>query len=281
MQEKSLESLSAMMDSEVQEFELRRVVELTTEDQELKDKWLRYHLAQDVMKGQSVHVASGIDLVGRVSAALESEPNYSASPIKTSEQQVSNVQPLKANSQWWKPAASMAVAASVTAVVLMVSGQFSTPSVTGPIVDLASVPKANAGFPQSRFGNELSTVSAAAVKTPSAETAFGMKQYIQQHIDLSYPKAASWQANWLPAGYDQVKHNVSSAAEVLLFTNGTATLSINIEKLGTQMVSQGVVSSNELIALGVRAKESFITVIGAVSLQEASKIAASIGPVGK
>ena len=275
MYQKSLEPLSAMMDGEIEEFELRRVIERTANDEELKAKWLRYHLAQDIIKGRSVNLSAKIDLVSRVSSALEDEPSYHKTSI--AEARSSGKSELESGKTlWWKPMASMAVAASVTAAVLLGSQQFS--AVEGMPAELASHSALNSGFPQGQYNSNLSTVSASsqAVAPQVVRTAYGMGQYIQQHRDMTYAKAAAWQVNWLPQGFAKIEHRVTATAEILLFSNGEKNVSINIEPLGAQVASQGMINSDELLAFGVRAKNSFITVVGPVSQDVAAKIAASV-----
>jgi len=273
MQDKSLEAVSAMMDGEIEEFELRRVIERSGEDKALSDKWQRYHLAQDVMRGQAVDVAANTSFVSAISAAIDSEPTYNASAIAHSEQEIV-VKAEPTQSQWWKPAASMAVAASVTAVVLLGSGvSFQDDSV--PAFDLAGVPTGNAGFPQGKFGDNLATVS---VNSGSANHGFSMGPYVQQHIELTSAKMSDWQASWLPNGYHQVGRNVNGQSQVLLYSNGTNDVSISIEPLSAQMVPQSVSTANKLLALAIRSNERFVTVVGPLSVDVASKIAASVEP---
>lgn len=270
MYDKSLEPMSAMMDGEIEEFELRRVIERTSNEQALKDKWQRYHLAQDVMQGRDVQVTGSIDLVSRVSAALESEPSFSSTAIASSD--VKSGPTTTSDKQWWKPMASMAVAASVTAVVLLGAQQYNVdPLINAP----ASVASNQAdALPQSRYGNELATVSVNA--SAKVRSAYGMEQYIEKHQDLTNAKAASWTVNWLPAGYKEVEHRVSSGSEVVLYSNGDKAVSVNIEPLGTQVASQGEFGIDNLLAYGVRSGKSFITVVGQVSSTQAAKIANSI-----
>ena len=281
MYDKSLEPISAMMDGEIEEFELRRAIERTSSDQALADKWNRYHLAQDVMKGRDVQISGSVDLVSRVSKALENEPTFSSAAIATAEKeeklQSSVAEPASAN-QWWKPVASMAVAASVTAVVLLGAQQYSQDPTTQLASEYAQVSLGADDFPKSKFGSELSTVSVnqSALKGKKVQSAYGMEQYIQRHRDLATKKAANWQVTWLPQGYQQIEHRVGSQSEVMLFSNGVSAVSVNVEPLGVQVASQGVHTQDNLLALGVRADKKFITVVGDISAKQATKIAASV-----
>ncbi|MEM5527810.1 MucB/RseB C-terminal domain-containing protein [Gammaproteobacteria bacterium AS21] len=280
MHDKSLESISAMMDGEVEGFVLRRAIERTASDTELKDKWHRYHLAQDIMQSRDVELSvkgKKIDLVASVSAALEDEPVYSSANIEKSEQKIASVQTKQANT-WWKPVASMAVAASVTAVVLLGSGQFTTSPVDSSVNTFASAQSVDDAMPASRFGNQLSTVSATArdAQPNSLRAAHGMEQYIQTHNDLAYSGEGQWQVNWMPEGFAKVKESITRGAEVLLYQKGESTISINIESIGTQASTHGVLSANDLLAYGVNVNDKFVTVVGKLSAQDAAKIAASV-----
>uniref|UniRef100_UPI003562968C sigma-E factor negative regulatory protein n=1 Tax=Neptunomonas sp. TaxID=1971898 RepID=UPI003562968C len=118
-------SLSAAMDGEVSSFELRRVLARIQDKKGLDceqflNKWQRYHLAQQAIHGEGINQqAVNIDLVSRVSAALESEkvqPAVQSPAAKTPEDTEQHA--------WWKPVVSMAMAASVTAVVILGGQQF-------------------------------------------------------------------------------------------------------------------------------------------------------------
>ncbi len=52
MSEQLKESLSAVMDGEADEFEIRRVLNETADDPELRGVWERYHLVRSVMRGE-------------------------------------------------------------------------------------------------------------------------------------------------------------------------------------------------------------------------------------
>ena len=60
MSEKLRESLSATMDGEADEFELRRVLDEMQKDVGLREVWSRYHIAGMLMRGERVHFSSDI-----------------------------------------------------------------------------------------------------------------------------------------------------------------------------------------------------------------------------
>ena len=98
------QALSAMLDDEAQELELRRVLRDMDRDPELSYSWYRLQLTRAVLRGESVQPAAGF--AASVRAAIDDEPEL---------RQVTT-------SSWRRSLGSFAVAASVAAVVI-VGGQ--------------------------------------------------------------------------------------------------------------------------------------------------------------
>jgi sigma-E factor negative regulatory protein RseA len=96
------ESLSVLMDGEASELDLARVLK-NSADSELRSSWARYHLVRQVMSEGSAR-APQLDLSSRVMAALEIEPE---------------IKPVARWHDFLRPVASVAVAASVFASVLV------------------------------------------------------------------------------------------------------------------------------------------------------------------
>ncbi|PRY66047.1 RseA-like anti sigma(E) protein [Vreelandella songnenensis] len=73
MSQNTRESLSALMDSESDELELRRVLKALPNDADAADRWRRYHLARSMMqREQGVDVS--VDLSAGIMARLQDEP---------------------------------------------------------------------------------------------------------------------------------------------------------------------------------------------------------------
>lgn len=98
------ESMSAVMDGEAGELELRRVLAAAGEDAQARARWARYQLARDVMHRQSV--LPGLDLSAAVAAAIDAEPAAAAAPVAAP------------RARGWQRLGRFAVAASVTLAVL-------------------------------------------------------------------------------------------------------------------------------------------------------------------
>lgn len=67
------ESLSALMDNEAEELELRRILKQMPHDRELRDAWRRYHLLSASLHQES-HTRPSVDLLDGIHAALREEP---------------------------------------------------------------------------------------------------------------------------------------------------------------------------------------------------------------
>ena len=113
-EDRDREALSALMDGEAQELELRRTLEALAGDGSLRHRWQRQHLARDALHGQSGSHAD-IDISKGVLQALETGKPMSRNPL-------------------W----SMAVAASVTFAVVMGGQQLLLPSTAGSSVPVVS-----------------------------------------------------------------------------------------------------------------------------------------------
>ena len=108
MNDQIRESLSALMDGEANELELERVLK-HSDDEQLRETWARYHLASGALQSGTLQPSS-IDVSERVMAAISDEPEL-------------DIKPVARWSNFLRPAASFAVAASVFATVL-VGSQF-------------------------------------------------------------------------------------------------------------------------------------------------------------
>ena len=92
------EAMSALLDGEVTEFELARLLKESEQSAELRDYWIRQSRYRDSVKGAGGYGA--IDVSQGVRAAITQEPKRTANPL-----------------------VSMAVAATVTIAVVLVGQQ--------------------------------------------------------------------------------------------------------------------------------------------------------------
>ncbi|MDQ7915131.1 RseA family anti-sigma factor [Pseudomonas sp. 102515] len=102
-----LESLSAVMDNEADEFETRRVIAEVSKDPELRATWSRYAMVSAVIRGEPM--LPNLDIAKGVTATLERDEVAAvpAAPVAA-----------QASKGRWSSLGRVAVAASVTFAVL-------------------------------------------------------------------------------------------------------------------------------------------------------------------
>ncbi|WP_293267199.1 MucB/RseB C-terminal domain-containing protein [Neptunomonas sp.] len=278
------ESLSAAMDGEVSSFELRRMLARIEDGQSTKksgpslDKWQRYHLAQNVMHGIKIDQETvSVDLVSTLRTALKDEELQSDHVALKSD--VINT----SHNAWWKPLASVAMAASVTAVVILGGQQFMQDEDT-TLRQAYTIPsmQTSKDFVRAQYSSNYPSRRSAAVEGGEPEVirlSQGLNRYIDQHQHLLSSSQPAWQTKWLPEGFSKVRHEVMPHAEVMLFSDGKHSVSISVEPLGRQSVPAGVVQSNNIVAVGRVKEKGFITVVGDVPLMIADRIAESVKSV--
>jgi sigma-E factor negative regulatory protein RseA len=116
MNERNKESLSALMDGEADELEIRRVLNQLDKDDELRDKWKNYHLMGSLMRDESF---DSLDLTRGINQILDGELAPSGAADINTPQSPRESHAQKSRSAWYKPLTSVAVAASVTLAVLL------------------------------------------------------------------------------------------------------------------------------------------------------------------
>ena len=107
MSKETREHLSALVDGEISRETSRFLVRRLGTDEELHATWTRYHLVRDCLRHQDGSIA-GENLCARVSQALENEESIEPSRV------ISN--------RWLKPAAGLAIAASVALMAIVTVG---------------------------------------------------------------------------------------------------------------------------------------------------------------
>jgi sigma-E factor negative regulatory protein RseA len=143
------ESLSALMDNEADELEVRRILKASGDDSSLRSDWARYQAARALMHKEPWQKT--IDLSAGIAAAIASDPT----PTLVIEPVVEKA------SRLWKGLGRLAVAASVTIAVLVGFNMFQqdgaavdpmvadqAPPISLPAVMTAQPGAVLAGYPQ-------------------------------------------------------------------------------------------------------------------------------------
>ena len=137
MSEYTKESLSALLDGEADEMELRRLLKSMGEEPELAQRWQRYNLAQAVLHDRGIPVSDA--LATNVAAAIADEPALA---------QAANESP-----SWQQTVSRLAIAACVAIVAVIVlqpqmSDLDSPALVQDTPTDLASPAATTAALPE-------------------------------------------------------------------------------------------------------------------------------------
>lgn len=271
---KANDSISALMDGEVGEFELRRTLEKLDQDPELGQQWRRYHVARSSLKGEAQGDVSA-DISTAVMSALEQEPSYH--PSAYGEVGDTPISRHSAVGRWWRSVSSMAVAASVTAAVILGAGSFSDSPSQTPGLYLPGTSVTN-DLMRTRLGG--SEPMMARYESPDViRLSDGLRKYIDQHQHLiSAQRAPQWSTRWMPEGYSIVRHELLPHGEAMVFANGRDAFSVSVEELGHQSLPEGVAQADGYIAVGKRRGDHFVTVVGDVPLMIADRIASAVQP---
>ena len=180
MSEKMRESLSALMDNEVDELELQRVLKQVGEDAELRQTWVRYNATRAVMTGQPVGNLQ-LDISARVSSAIAEGGNPAEQP--------------SLRQRLARPVASFAVAASVAATVVLGGQQLAQISAaddpygsktvaTGGASPVGLVNSLGAVPVQASYGTQAVPALQPATRTAYKELARQrMQMYMQEHAE--------------------------------------------------------------------------------------------------
>ena len=186
MSEKLRESVSALMDGESDELELRRVL-AHSDTEMINDTWRSFHRTQQAIEGQTDPFSSW-DISSQVSAAIAGE-QFDQHEANAGRQPSINKSPF-----WLKPVAGLAVAASVM-VAVVVGVQSLAPNQAGfnaeqpalaSRVYPASVASGSAG------GMTVSAQARSGVGFPGAQAAadFASQQRLEKFMLLHTEHAA-------------------------------------------------------------------------------------------
>lgn len=118
------ESLSALLDNEADELELRRLLKKAPQDKELAETWRRFNLVKSVLHHEEVASVSA-DSTQRLFSAIAAEETYVDQDLKPTGSSASSL---------WTGVGRMAIAASVAfAAFIGFQNYLETPAGTAPM----------------------------------------------------------------------------------------------------------------------------------------------------
>ena len=187
MTDKLYESLSALMDDETDQLELRRLLKEMEESgveaeksdlSDLKAKWHRYHVISSACK-QEIHSSSSCNLLGRIQAELENDavPSAELPAQKSSLRKIGIFQILGQGAI----AATVALAVLFTADLVMVSD---SPSAAANNTELAGSQTQSNSLPELTGELNPSTQTRVAVQTAlDADEMSRLERVVSEELD--------------------------------------------------------------------------------------------------
>ena len=248
MSEQLKEALSAALDNEADEFELRRVLDEAGRDESLRETFERYQLIQSIMRGDAdaQTVAQRTQLQKRVRVAMDVDVGSAVDEIQNEAR--TEVAPVERS--FWKPRAAAFVAAfgAVFAIYLgvgkLLPGTFDStasgdvaqralPSWTTPVTsspDVDPLISANAVPELSALDQVLQQRHETWLKVHAAAADTTSRPQDESTI-AKVPSA--WNIAWIPDGFVVLKSESlaagSVAASIRRYGNGRQTFSLVIE----------------------------------------------------
>lgn len=182
MSERMRESLSALLDDEANELELERVLANIANDEELRQTWVRYNAARATVSGHQPAYMD-LDISKRVQAALGDSQAVSVGRA-----------PASIRERFLRPVASLAVAASVAATVVIGGQQLAQiggaapygkdRTVAASASPVGMVNSLGATTVQASYGTRSIPVLQPATRTAYQELARQrMQKYMQEHAE--------------------------------------------------------------------------------------------------
>lgn len=174
MTENQNEKLSALMDGEHTDDSLRELVENASH----RERWFRYQLVSAMMRGDAKH-GQPVDISAAVSAEIAREP----APVSEISWFASLRRKLM-RAGWMRPAANVAVAASVAVVTVVAVQNFQQPEeVMNPAPQTRSTVTALETMP---IGGVVNPVSFNTVHTPTEEPDLGVERSLLQSFMMDH-----------------------------------------------------------------------------------------------
>ena len=142
------ETLSALMDNEADEMELRRLLKDLPQEPELAETWKRFHLARSVVHNEEMLSVSSAT-TSRIFSAIAAEPAYEAG-------RTGSVSKPRLQSTWLENVGRIAIAASVAlAAFIGLQSTLFSPSAEMPVAGAKSAvadPQAKVAISQESNG---------------------------------------------------------------------------------------------------------------------------------
>jgi len=267
------ESLSAVMDDAAQPLELQRVLKASQDDEQVRLQWARYQLASAALKREATQASLEIDLAHRVRNAIDAEATHThLIPTSNTTSKISKFD------RFWQPVAGLAVAASVTMVMVLGAQQMG-------VSVLPQVIPAQPGVVLLEPRNSNSSIALFSTGVSNSVTA-NTNDIIRLPAPLEAINAAEagWLAETLPMGFVLTQRSLDTsnqvAREVLTYSDGDASFTLYVEALNGRTIAEGYAFAGSNLVLGQSmihdGEQMFVTLVGQLSLAQGEQVARSV-----
>ena len=292
-------SLSAIMDDEADETELEEILSAIGSNVELRQKWVELNLVRDLIHGVSIEEQSDMSL--KIKELVEQQSDDSQ--VKIRDYIV----------DFFNPVMSFAVAASVTAIVVLGGEVFLKPEVefetqyAGGISPVSMTPIAGSTprrasykaeqpqqfLPAAKFSDKkmafeqiierirYATIDFESIVPDSASRTIRSNDKIRPNenpIDMKY---VDWKVSWIPSGFKPIKGSFANNRGT--FTDGLASFSIYLDPVARQTnlpKTKGSIVWGDMTSYvntaNLAKNRVLITVVGDIPPEVAKKIASSV-----
>ena len=265
------QSLSAVMDDAAQPLELQRVLKASQDNEQVRLQWARYQLASSALKREATYASLDIDLSSRLRDVIDAESTYSISKSHL-------VPNISSFDRFWQPIAGLAVAASVTVVMVLGAQRMSVdmqPQIIPAQQGVVLLEPRNTN-------NSIALSSTGSVPTVSENTNEIIR--LPAPVEAANAAEAQWSAQTLPAGFilTQRSFDASDQAsrEVLTYSDGGASFTLYVEPLNGRTIAEGHAFAGSNLVLGQSMNHNgepmFLTLVGQLSLVQAEQVANSV-----
>ena len=267
------ESLSAVMDDAAQPLELQRVLKASQDDEQVRLQWARYQLASAALKREATQASIGMDLAHQVRNAIDAEVAHSRSaPSSNTTSKISK------SDRFWQPVAGLAVAASVTMVMVLGAQQM------GVTVQPQVIPaQPGVVLLEPRNSNtSIALFSTGASNSVTASTNDIIR--LPAPVEAINAAEAGWLAETLPVGFVLTQRSLDTssqvAREVLTYSDGEASFTLYVEALNGRTIAEGHAFAGSNLVLGQSmthdGEQMFVTLVGQLSLAQGEQVASSV-----
>ena len=268
------ESLSAVMDDVAQPLELQRVLKACESDEQVRLQWARYQLASAALKREASIASVSLDFSDRVRQAIVAEPCYAQQSFAAPNNQASKVSYLD---RFWQPVAGLAVAASVTMVMVLGAQR----------IGISSVPQvipAQQGIVLLEPRNSNNSIALSSTGTATSVDNVNDIIRLPAPIEATNAADATWSAATLPTGFVLTQRSLDTSSpvvrEVLTYSDGIDNFTLYVEALNGRIIAEGHAFAGSNLVLGQTITHNgnpiFITLVGQLSLAQGEQVASSV-----